>query len=145
MSAAKKPQMTRQGIIKAVWAISRELGIDSDGLHDILFRETRQESMRIASDAELKKLLDALRLYQGEDQIHNDMLSKKQENYIYDLARRLGWSNDPKRLQGFVKKYYHVDRVEWLKKKDASNLIESLKKMLERAENGQEEVEATYG
>ncbi|KYG90363.1 hypothetical protein A0U40_18400 [[Bacillus] sp. KCTC 13219] len=51
---------------------------------------------------------------------------------IEQLEQQLGWQDEPQRLQGFIKKYYKVERVEWLTSAQAWRLIESLKKMLEK-------------
>lgn len=34
--------------------------------------------------------------------------------------------------ESLYQKYYHVDSLDWLKEQEASNLIESLKKMTNR-------------
>ena len=60
------------------------------------------------------------------------MISGRQRYRIGELERQLGWKENPNRLKAFIKKYYHVDSLDWLKEQEASNLIESLKKMTNR-------------
>ena len=57
-----------------------------------------------------------------------------QRRKIYMLTKELGWDDNPKRLSGFIRRMFKVERVEWLNYEQCSNLIEALKKMIERQE-----------
>jgi hypothetical protein len=48
------------------------------------------------------------------------------------LVEELEWDDNPKRLEGFCKKYSKVDKPQWLTKSQAWRLIEGLKKILEK-------------
>jgi hypothetical protein len=62
------------------------------------------------------------------------MATEEQIWKIRRLEKVLGWDDNPHRLEGFVRKYYKVEKLEWLKFNDAVKLIESLKKMAARLE-----------
>ena len=50
------------------------------------------------------------------------------------MQQELGWDDEPKRLNGFVKHMFKVDSVEWLDYRQCSDLIEALKAMAARQE-----------
>lgn len=51
---------------------------------------------------------------------------------IFVLTEQLGWSDNPKRLQGMCKKMFGVDTVQWLTRYQCVKLIEALKQMKDR-------------
>lgn len=51
---------------------------------------------------------------------------------ISALCEALGWNDDPRRIQGFVKRVAHVDRIEWLNMAQCEKVIEGLKAILAR-------------
>ena len=59
----------------------------------------------------------------------NTQLQRKK---IYSLTAILGWNDNNNRINGFVKRMFKVDRIEWLSEDDCSKLIEILKKMIIR-------------
>ena len=52
--------------------------------------------------------------------------------YKRQLCEALGWNDDPRRIQGFVKRVAHVDRIEWLNMAQCEKVIEGLKAILAR-------------
>lgn len=58
--------------------------------------------------------------------------TKFQREKIYTLTGILGWNDNNNRINGFVKRMFKVDRIEWLDEDDCSKLIEILKKMIIR-------------
>jgi len=50
--------------------------------------------------------------------------------YIRHLVADTGW--DDNHFRNFLRKYYHQEKVESLRKRDASKLIESLKRIITR-------------
>lgn len=126
--------MGRNGLIKAVWGISKQLGIDKEELYILLGRETGKSGIRACSNDELQKLLKALDFFKQKDALQHGgkRLSEAQKKYIHDLAANLGWKAEPHRLQAFVKRNTGVENVSWLSPRQASNIIEGLKNMLTR-------------
>jgi len=133
--------MNRNQIIKMIWVKSKELGlynssspkneIKSSQLYKIIYSQTQKNSMRDCTDDELEKVLKVLNLFLKHNKATTVKATQKQLNYIKFLAKELNWDN-PKRLAGFIKKYTGIDRMEWLNPKQASNIIEGLKKMLDK-------------
>ena len=58
--------------------------------------------------------------------------TERQRRKIYALCEALGWNDDPRRIQGFVKRVAHVDRIEWLNMAQCEKVIEGLKAILAR-------------
>jgi len=133
--------MNRNQIIKMIWVKAKELGlynssspkneIKSSQLYEIIYSKTQKNSMRDCTDDELEKVLKTLNLFSRQNKTAIGKATQKQLNYIKFLAKELNWNN-PKKLDGFIKKYTGIDRMEWLSPKQASNIIEGLKKMLSK-------------
>lgn len=131
--------------IKSIWGLASELSLCKEDVYTILNRETEKDSMRECSTYELNKVIRALILLKGPSQSAPGMITDGQIAKIKQLEKILGWNDNPKRLQAFIKKYYKVEKVEWLKFKEASKLIESLKSMVKKmgTENGQKNTRKT--
>ena len=69
-------------------------------------------------------LIDALVKMNGGGE-QSGMMTEKQEWLLTDYQRKLGWTDA--QLRGFVKKYGHVDFIQWLTKEGASKMIEAVK------------------
>lgn len=124
--------MDRNAMIRVIWTISRELGMDSEDVHSVLCRETGKESMRECTDTQLKRMMRAMQLMSGVREGRSERATYKQLKYISSLEYQLGWKDNPERMRGFLKKNNYPMNVKWLDVKQASNLIEGLKKLLER-------------
>jgi hypothetical protein len=121
--------------IKNIWGLakSKELNLSDEELYSIIFRETGKESMRELTTKELNKVILALGKEKDRVTKREKRASKEQIWKIRELEKELNWEDNPKRLIAFIKKYYKVEKLEWLTSKDAWRLIESLKKMLEKS------------
>jgi len=115
---------------KQIWSIGRKLGMDEADIRAVLSRETGKDSMRACTDQELQRVVIAMRQLQGESS--GDRASFKQVGLIRRLEASLGWSEQPERLRAYLRKYYRVDKPEWLTKAQAWRATESLKKVLSR-------------
>ena len=60
----------------------------------------------------------------------------QQRRKIYALCGELGWNDDPRRIHGFVRRVTGVDRLEWLGPAQCEAVIEGLKAMVKRTEDG---------
>ena len=63
-----------------------------------------------------------------------DGITFRQKMYIKHLVEDTGW--DDGHFRNFMRKYYHHDQVAELSKREASKLIESLKKIITRQIGG---------
>lgn len=123
--------MSTRGIIKRIWGLAKKgLNLTDDDLYSILYRETGKESMKECKEKELKRVVLSLEHLRGEGV--PGRASRKQIWKIKDLARELGWEDNPRRLAGFLRKWYGVEQAQWLSSRDAWKAIESLKNILER-------------
>ena len=57
-----------------------------------------------------------------------DIRTTAQRRKIYALCE----ADDPRRIQGFIKRVAHVDRIEWLNMAQCEKVIEGLKAILAR-------------
>ena len=61
-----------------------------------------------------------------------DPRTVQQRRKIFALTEELGWNDDPRRIQGFVKRMTGVDCLEWLNASQCEKIIEGLKAMAAR-------------
>lgn len=121
-------------ILKKLYAVSKEYGIDNDLLHDMVFSEFNIDSLKKLNDSQG---LAVIEIISGKKQYYKKgsakgMASESQKKYILDMADKLGWGDNPTRISGFLKKYAKVESIEWLTMRGASKVIEGMKKMIER-------------
>ncbi len=122
-----KPELMRR-----LWAVAREYGVDKDMLHSLCIEELQEEHISHLSDRQALYLIDRV---QGKDAIKpspRGMISERQKKYIKDLEYKLGWNDNPARLAGFIKKYAKTDVIDWLTVSQAAKVIEGLKALAER-------------
>lgn len=125
--------------IAKIWVIARELDLSKEVVYDIVFKVTGSESISSLSGKEGIDVIDELARimkesgYTEEKKRRPGMASEKQLKYIADLVHKLGWENDPKRLRGYLKKFYKVEHFKWLTLEDASKAIEGLKAIHKRS------------
>ena len=111
--------------LRKIYALAKEKGVDNENLHSLLYSLCKKEHLSDMTIVEAVKLIDAL-----EGNINPYRVTPKQLHFIKRLAKDFGW--DDKRLTGFVKKVGGVDNIHWLTKKQASNVIEGMKKLKEK-------------
>lgn len=122
-----KPELMRR-----LWAVAREYGVDKDMLHTLCKEELNEEHISMLSDRQARYL--TLRV-QGKDAVKpspRGMITAEQKKYIRDLEIKLGWADNPARLAGFIKKYAKTTLLDWLTVRQASKVIEGLKALSER-------------
>lgn len=148
MAAARTGR--KQPSIRTLWAIAKspELGLSDEDLHAVVYRETKKESMKKLTQGEINTVARVLQ--NMKDGVSRDTRNKRtdeggdprtisQRRKIYALCEELGWNDDPRRIQGFVKRVAHVDRIEWLNVAQCEKVIEGLKAIVRR----QKQKEAT--
>ncbi|SKC68504.1 regulatory protein GemA [Maledivibacter halophilus] len=120
--------------IRSIWGLakSKELGLDDETLYSIIIRETGKDSMRELTTRQLNRVIAVLINMKEKARARPGMATDKQIRKIRALEKQLGWNDNPKRLLGFTRKFYKVEKLQWLKFDQASNLIEGLKKVLDR-------------
>lgn len=128
MTAARTGR--KQPSIRTLWAIAKspELHLTDEDLHAVVYRETGKESMKMLTQGEVNTVARVLQ--NMKDSVSRSVRDKRtdtggdirttaQRRKIYALCEALGWNDDPRRIQGFVKRVAHVDRIEWLNISDA--------------------------
>lgn len=129
--------------LRTLWAISKspELHMTGDDLHAVVFRETSRSSMKDLTQGEINRLARVLQNMKdsaaGKQPCKRvdeggDPRTERQRRKMYALCETLGWGNDDRRLNGFVKRMTGIDRVEWLTPAQCGVIIEALKKMADR-------------
>lgn len=113
--------------ISKIWATAKEKSIDKEDVYAFIYQIAKQDSMRKLTKEQANEVIDRLTGGYG-GRTSTEAMRRK----IYALTVELGWSENPKRLAGFCKKMFRIDRVEWLSKKQCFQLIEALKKISER-------------
>ncbi len=133
--------MAYKPTIKMLWGIAKsaELSLTDEELHLLVSAHTGKESIRALTQGELRLMVDVLnsmkdaasRSMKGQKQARGNLGTANQRRKIYKLAGALGWERRS-RIDGFCKRMFGVERLEWLDYRQCSRLIEALKCMAER-------------
>ena len=130
--------------IKNIWGFSKDVGVDKDNLYCMIERISKNDSMRKMTKLQANRLIRELIVMKDNNKKVKHKTSKRrtdaggnkstqlQRKKIYSLTAILGWNDNNNRINGFVKRMFKVDRIEWLSEDDCSKLIEILKKMIIR-------------
>ena len=130
--------------IKNIWGFSKDVGVDKDNLYCMIERISKKDSMRKMTKMQANRLIRELIVLKDNNKKVKNRSSKRrtdtggnkntqlQRKKIYSLTAILGWNDNNNRINGFVKRMFKVDRIEWLSEDDCIKLIEILKKMIIR-------------
>lgn len=131
--------------IKNIWGFAKEVGIDKENLYCMIDKISKKDSMKKMTKLQANKLINELIAIKDKDKKKQKRTDKGGNKYtesqrkrIYVLTGILGWNDDNNRINGFVKRMFKVDRIEWLDEYQCSKLIEILKKMIIRQGKGKE-------
>lgn len=122
----------RNQTLKRIWGLAKQQGLSKEDVYTIVYRETGKEHMTDCTDRELERVVKAIIAIKDVNAWRPGMATKRQLWKIHELEHQLGWAENPKRLQAFVEKYYHVQKLEWLRFEQAIACIDSLKNVLEK-------------
>jgi len=128
--------------IKLIWVLARQLGMESNELHDVVSAVTGKDSIKALLVAEGTDIIEVLIRAGGRvkkkrkprpDLPPNvvELVTRKQTRLIKLLERRLGWHDNPERLKGFTRRVIKREGVR--NKQEAMKVIEGLKNMARRA------------
>ncbi|MDR2024047.1 MAG: regulatory protein GemA [Hungatella sp.] len=134
--------------IRTIWGIAKspELQLNEEALYQIVFRETGKKHMKDLTQGEIETVVRVLtnlresKIKQKPRRTDEGGNPKtvSQRRKIYALCEVLGWNRSPSQINGFVKRVCGVDRIEWLSPGQCYQVIEALKKIIERrGEDGQ--------
>lgn len=126
--------------IKKIYVTAKELGIGNELLHTFIFNLTGQEHISALTKYEAIEVIDKLERRKGGNELKKRISNKITPEQIWkikQLEKELGWDENPNRLKGFIKKYAKVDVLKWLTLNQASNVIEGMKKLVDKNKNSQ--------
>jgi hypothetical protein len=104
--------------------VKKELKIPDEDYRCLLRRIAGVESSKDLDEARFRKLMYFF-VRSDYYRVNSFGLTLRQKLFIKALARELRW--DKNHLVNFVRKYYRREGLDFLTRKEASNLIESLK------------------
>jgi len=131
--------------IRTMWGLAKcpELALPDEDLYALVERETGKQSIRKMTQGEVDNVCRIL-ANMKDTAAAGAVKSKKRTDEggnpdtealrrkIFALTGELGWNKNNKRVTGFCKKMFHVDRIEWLTVPQCHKMIEALKKMVDR-------------
>ncbi len=136
--------------IRTLWGLAKspKLSLSDEELYQLVKRETGKDSLRTLTQGELnqvacelEKELDRRGRQEAADRADGQGRPETaaQRRKIYKLTQELGWADNPKRIQGFIRRLFagkedtvRIYRLEWLSREQCSLVIEALKQMAER-------------
>jgi len=110
--------------LAVIHIVKKELGLSDQQYRDTLEKVTGIRSAKYLDDRGFRKLMNyfARSEYYRANQ---DGLTFRQKMYIKSLKDQLGW--DDAHFKNFLMKYYKNEIIDQFTKKEAGNVIESLK------------------
>jgi len=136
-------KMTRLRISKAqiakIWATARELGLD----RDLLYHLVPGGHISRLTRAQAHRLIECLLALKTGEPLPPEPVSRRpprgdeatpeQHRLIQSLLEDLGWRDNPRRAEGFLRKYAGVPTPEQIRsRRRAIAIIEALKAIRER-------------
>ena len=115
--------------------IKKELELSDAEYRNILYKAAGVRSARDLDEASFRKLMNYF-VRSRHYRINQFGLTIRQKLYLESIAQKLGWTDD--HLNNFIHKYYHKTVVDYLSKKEAIKVIESLKNIRQHKEKGAE-------
>lgn len=104
--------------------IKKELNLSDEEYRDILKQAADVESAKDLDEGKFRKLMNYF-VRSSHYRLNPYGLTIRQKLYIQDLAGQIAWSIS--HLNNFIRKYYHKADIDYLTKKEAAKVIESLK------------------
>ncbi|MBN8222969.1 MAG: DUF1018 domain-containing protein [Spirochaetes bacterium] len=131
--AALAEKTNRQ--LRSIYGLARKIGLDSEGLHDIVFGITKRKSLADLTRGEATLVVKTLLKHANPNALRKErgniiyLVTRDQIEKISALASRMGWGEDQinKLSQRQYKKSFRHLRVN-----QAQGLIEGMKSILER-------------
>lgn len=124
---------------KVIYGIAKELSLDNDTLHAMVYEMTKKDSLKKLTDTEMETVIKSLqrmkRTAMKESQrtdTGGEQETKSQRRLIYELTGKLGWNNDNSRIDAFCYRMFRVKSVKDLTPSQASKMIEILKQYTRR-------------
>ena len=112
--------------------IKKELNLSDEEYRNILQSQAQVETAKELTEEKFRKLMRFF-VRSPYYKVNALGLTIKQKLYIKFLAHNLSWDGD--HLNNFIHKYYHKPDIDALTRKEAINLIESLKNVRLHTEN----------
>ena len=119
--------------LKAIFALSRKLGMDMEDLHGMAYRISGTDSLRTLSGREAGRMIEELKTRCGQPVIRTGggagRATEAQQRKIFRLTCELGWNDQPERLRGYIRRMCKADDVRFLTPQQASIIIDGLTAM----------------
>jgi len=117
--------------LRKIYAVARELKIDDDLLHALVYGVTGKEQISKLTKRQAGLVIDELERRAGRGRAAA-LATNGQRQKISYLEEQLGWRDNPNRLRKFCLKYAGVEDPSWLTKDKAWRVIEGLKALAAR-------------
>ena len=119
--------------LKAIFALSRKLGMDMEDLHGMAYRISGTDSLRTLYGREAGRMIEELKMRCGQPAIKvgggAGRATEAQQRKIFRLTCELGWNDQPERLRGYIRRMCKADDVRFLTPQQASVVIDGLTAM----------------
>ena len=115
--------------------VKKELNLSDSEYRNIIKEVAGVKSAKYLTEKKFRKLISYL-VQSGMYYIKPGGLTIKQKLFMKSLANNMGWSD--MHLNNFIYKYYHKSNINELTRKEAINIIESLKHVREHTKAKQE-------
>lgn len=130
MKTNEKPERSlRIRKIAKIWAMARQLSMDSDMLHAVVLNCTGSESIRALTMPQLNQVINVLER-ELRSRRRSSRLTSAQRAKIFKFMYLLNWQKH--QVDGFARRVTGKPKIEWLSHREAWQVIEGLKAMVQR-------------
>lgn len=121
--------MIDQKKLALIHIVKKELQLTDGEYREILYAAAGVESAKDLTNESFRALMNYF--VRSKHYTRNGYgLTIKQKLYVEYLVKTLGWSDA--HFAHFLNKYHRKANLEWLSKKEASQVIQALKRMVEQ-------------
>lgn len=130
---------------KLIWVLAGKIGLDDEGLHELVKGATGKDSIKGLSQTETAAVIEALqkagargkKRRQAADRLPAnvvEVVTPKQRGMIGLLERQMGWDDKPERLKGLSRRIIKRDAPRT--KREAQKIIQALRNFHTKKERG---------
>lgn len=119
--------------VQLIFTLGRSLAMDDEDIHGLAYNIAHVESIRSMTRREAGRMIDILKDRAGQkpggEATSPNRATQAQRGKIYALTREMGWSDQPERLRGYLRRVCGVEDVRFLTPQQAGKVIDGLKAM----------------
>src|SRR3990172_5662021 len=128
--------------IRMIWVLAHQVGLDDEGLHEMVAGHTGKDSLRKLTNADISHVIEELtkagaRIRKKRKAVNDlpvnvvEIITPKQKKLIKYYEGKLEWQDNPNRLKGVSKRI--IKKEVAATKKEGIKIILALRQIVKKA------------